>query len=76
MCSPVHRVGGDVCAPICEAQHKRICVCVHVLVGSEGKQQRGQVAMRKPGNWMTRSTFLAEPGKTNAVKRACFCQNF
>lgn len=53
--------GGGVRAQTCEAQHKWMCVCVHILVGSDGKQQSGRVAMRTPGNWMTRSTFL--PGK-------------
>lgn len=50
-----------------------MCLCVCVLVGSEGKQQSGRVAMRPSGNWMSRSTFLAERVWKVAVRGACFC---
>lgn len=60
------------CMLTCEAPAQVdmcLCPCRH----SEGKQQSGRVAMRPSGNWMSRSTFLAERVWKVAVRGACFC---
>lgn len=65
--------GGCLYADMWGPAQVDMCLCVCVLVGSEGKQQSGRVAMRPSGNWMTRSAFLAEPVWKVAVRGACFC---